>query len=247
MADNSASHETIIAEYGAPVRAILWDFDGTLGYRDGMWVGCLVEVLDEHEPGHGWGAADFRPSLRDGFPWHAPDVPHLELATPDAWWAPIETLLAAAYAQVGYDEERARALAALARTRYADPAHSWRLYEDALPTLGWLRDDGWRHVVLSNHVPELEDIIDGLGLGELIHAVVNSARTGYEKPHPEAFAAGRVAAGDPAELWMVGDNPVADVAGAEAAGIQAVLVRGSEGVGLAEAAKRISRSAATGR
>ena len=32
---------------------VLWDFDGTLAYRDGMWRGCLVEALAEVAPGHG--------------------------------------------------------------------------------------------------------------------------------------------------------------------------------------------------
>jgi putative hydrolase of the HAD superfamily len=96
-------------------------------------------------------------------------------------------------------------------------------------------------VILSNHVPELEGIVEALGLSNVIDAVVNSARTGYEKPHPEAYAAGRAAAGDPDELWMVGDNHVADVAGAEAAGIRAILVRG-DGTTLEQAAEQISRS-----
>lgn len=224
------------------MRTILWDFDGTLGYRDGMWSGCLVEVLDEQEPGHAWCVDDFRPSLRDGFPWHAPDVPHPELATPDAWWGPVESILAAAYGNVGYDEERSCALAAFARARYVDPTHGWRLFDDTLPLLSRLREEGWRHVILSNHVPELDGIVEALGLGDLIDAIVNSARTGYEKPHPEAYAAARAAAGDPDELWMVGDNPVADVAGAEAAGIRAILVRADGGTTLAGAAEQISRS-----
>lgn len=57
---------------------------------------------------------------------------------------------------------------------------------------------------------------------------MNSAKTGYEKPHSEAFVLARRIAGDPATIWMVGDNPRADVAGAEAAGIPAILVRRDE-------------------
>jgi len=229
------------------VGAILWDFDGTLARRDGMWAGCLVEVLDEQEPGHGLQREDFRPALRNGFPWHRPDVPHPELDTADAWWAPIEVLLANAYTGAGYDGERARALARLARARYPDPAHSWHLFDDTLPVLEELRAAGFRHVVLSNHVPELDALVAALGLGGLVDAVVNSALTGYEKPHPEAFAAGRRAAGNPDALWMVGDNPVADVEGAEAAGIPAILVRSAGGVSLADAAARISRNAPAAR
>jgi len=32
---------------------VLFDFDGTLAYRPGMWSGCLLDVLDELAPGHG--------------------------------------------------------------------------------------------------------------------------------------------------------------------------------------------------
>jgi hypothetical protein len=33
-------------------RFALWDFDGTLAWRPGMWSGCVTEVLDEIEVGH---------------------------------------------------------------------------------------------------------------------------------------------------------------------------------------------------
>jgi putative hydrolase of the HAD superfamily len=234
VTDDCASHAPIIAQYGWFVRAILWDFDGTLGCRDGMWTGCLLDALDDEHPGHGLGIEDLRAALTDGFPWHRPERAHPELSTPDAWWAPIEALFAKAYAPHGYGPE----LAKLARRRYT--TSGWRLYDDTLPTLRALRDDGYRHVILSNHVPELEQIVESLGLE--VDAIVNSAITGYEKPHPEAFAAGRRAAGDPDELWMVGDNPIADVQGAEAVGIPALLVRRDGAMTLAEAAAHISQN-----
>ena len=50
----------------------------------------------------------------------------------------------------------------------------------------------------------------------------------YEK-HLESWKKGEAhavqLAGNPEEVWMVGDNPVADVGGAEAVGIKAILVR----------------------
>lgn len=203
---------------------LLWDFDGTLAERPGMWGGCMLEVLDEHEPNHGIAPGCFRPFLREGFPWHTPNLAHPELCTTETWWERVEPLLARGYIGVGISEERAIALARLARERYVE-VQRWRLFHDAVPVLSHLREGGWRHVVLSNHVPELGAIITHLGLDGLIEATVNSAQTGYEKPHPEAFALARHAAGDPATIWMVGDNPTADVAGAEAAGIPAILVR----------------------
>jgi putative hydrolase of the HAD superfamily len=168
-------------------------------------------------------------------------VPHPELCDAEAWWAHVAPLLAGAYEGIGLPPERAGELAALARARYVDPAAGWRLFDDTLPALRLLRDRGWRHVVLSNHVPELGQLVDALGLGALVEEIVCSAATGYEKPHPEAFAVALRLRRNGNPVWMVGDNPDADVAGARAAGIPAVLVR-AEGVGLLEAAEVILSS-----
>jgi putative hydrolase of the HAD superfamily len=218
-------------------RALLWDFDGTLAYRDGMWSGCLVDVLDAHAPGHGLEREHFRGLLSDGFPWNRPEVAHPELADPDAWWTALEPVIGAALGSLGHDA----ALAVHVRERFVD-VRAWRLFDDTLETLGLLAAEGWRHVVLSNHVPELGDLIDALGLRPHLHAIVNSAETGFEKPHPQAFALARAAAGHPDVVWMIGDNPVADGEGAAAVGIEAILVRGETGRALADVPALVSRS-----
>jgi len=204
----------------------IWDFDGTLAQRRGEtgWSRLLAEVLDGAEPGHGHGAEAFREHLRRGFPWHTPDVPHPELCAPDAWWGSVRPLLARAYEAVGYPAARAEELAAAAQRLYVDPSVGWRLFDDVLPVLSRLREVGWTHAILSNHVPELRAIVTALGLDELVSTLVCSAETGYEKPHPRAFAA-LLDTVDAERLVMVGDNVVADVLGAEALGIPAVLVR----------------------
>ena len=74
-------------------------------------------------------------------------------------------------------------------------------------------------------MPELPEIVTGLGLGRYFNVIVNSAATGYEKPHPQAFRLALERAGWPTSAWMIGDNPVADVAGAVSAGLRAILVR----------------------
>jgi putative hydrolase of the HAD superfamily len=204
---------------------VLWDFDGTLAWREGMWGGCLVETLDEDEPGHGIALDDVRASLRDGFPWHAPHEPHLDLCEPEVWWRRVGALLVRAYENVGIESTRADELARRARARFVDASVGWAVFDDAVPALERLRANGWRHVVLSNHVPELPALVDALGLTRFFDAVLTSAATGYEKPHPEAYALALRAAGEAERVWMVGDNYDADVAGAEAAGIPAVLAR----------------------
>lgn len=58
---------------------LIWDFDGTLAYRQGGWSGALIDVLDRHEHGHSFSTDQVRPHLRQGFPWHDPEEPHPEL------------------------------------------------------------------------------------------------------------------------------------------------------------------------
>jgi putative hydrolase of the HAD superfamily len=221
----ATGEERASVQNAAPGRRVLfWDFDGTLATRPGMWRGCLSETLDEHQRGHGIDEDDLRPFLRDGFPWHRPEIAHPELCDPTAWWRRVNLLLASAYEGVGIPAARAAELARLARKRYLDIT-SWMLYDDVVPTLEQLRRAGWRHVILSNHVPELPELVAGLGLTPLVEHVLSSAATGYEKPNPLAFEIALTRCGNPSEVWMIGDNPVADVAGSEAVGIPGILVR----------------------
>jgi putative hydrolase of the HAD superfamily len=210
-------------------RVILWDFDGTLGYRGPGaertgFSKCLIEVLDEHQPGHGIDRRAFHPFLQTGFPWHEPDTTHAHLCEPDAWWDALNPVFAKALAEVGIEQRLATELAIGVRARFADLSQ-WCLYEDAAPVLQNLRGRGWRHVIVSNHIPELPAITSACGLDDLIEMVHTSAATGYEKPHPEMFNIALRAAGSPDTVWMVGDNTVADYEGAEKLGIDAILVR----------------------
>jgi putative hydrolase of the HAD superfamily len=113
------------------------------------------------------------------------------------------------------------------------------VFEDTRPALQATADAGWRNVILSNHVPELPELVRTLGLEDLVESVFTSAVIGYDKPHPEAFRHALRASGDPARCWMVGDNPVADVGGAEALGIPAVLIRTEGGAPDALAAAQL--------
>ena len=73
--------------------------------------------------------------------------------------------------------------------------------------------------------PELPELIDRLGLRDLITAVHCSARTGVEKPHPQAFETVFAQFPGARAGWMIGDSWRADVQGALAVGLRAILVR----------------------
>lgn len=98
-------------------------------------------------------------------------------------------------------------------------------YPDAAPALRELRARGLRLVVASNWDCSLPQVLEDAGLAELVHGVVASATVGADKPAAALFEAALTVAGcDAAEALHVGDSPANDVAGAERAGIRAVLL-----------------------
>ena len=202
---------------------LIWDFDGTLGYRPGLWTGVLVQVLERFAGIH-VDPEIVRPFMRRGFPWHTPDQPNPAGRAADVWWEGMRPVFEEAFIGCRVPPDQARDLSCKVRSLYTN-IEEWRLFDDTVEVLEELREKGWRHAILSNHVPELPSLIDGLGLGSLIDHIVNSADTGFEKPHRGAFQAVLNALGDVTEVWMIGDNMNADVLGAEALGIRAILVR----------------------
>jgi len=203
---------------------ILWDFDGTLAHRDGMWGGTLIEILETEEPGLSVTRDDLRPYLQSGFPWHTPDIPHPHIRDATAWWQILLPVFERAFAALGLNASRAAELAAQVPTRFCCP-EKWQLFDDTIPALTTLLEKGWSHAILSNHVPELPDIVNGLGVSDFFTDIHTSAAMGYEKPHEDAFRIALTAIPNPSHVWMVGDNPNADIRGAEQLGIPGVLVR----------------------
>jgi len=133
-------------------------------------------------------------------------------------------VFARALVHLGLDAGRAQELAPMVRSRYV-AGESWRLYDDALPTLQTLSGLGWSQAILSNHVPELPAIVEYLGLAPYLLRVMTSAQMGYEKPHPRIFELALEETGQADVLWMVGDSYCADVHGPEVLGLRAILVR----------------------
>jgi putative hydrolase of the HAD superfamily len=218
---------------------VIWDFDGTLAARPGLWSTCLLEVLDEHVPGHRASRDELRAALRDSFPWHRAEEPHLELCEADAWWAALDPVLRRAFGVAGVEAARHADLTRAFGTRFVDGSVGWEVFADTRPALKATAEAGWRNVILSNHVPELAALVYALGLSDLVEDVFSSALIGYDKPHPEAFRHALRACGEPARRWMVGDNPVADVRGAQTVGIPALLIRTEGGESDALAAARL--------
>ena len=202
---------------------LIWDFDGTLGYREGGWTGAMVEVLRRHAPECDATADHVRPHIQAGFPWHDPHQSS-SVRHADQWWNDLSPIFGRAFAAVGIEAAHAKYMAQEVRFAYTAPLH-WRSYDDTLPTLSQLSAAGWTHLLLSNHVPELPLLLRHLQVDRFFAQVFNSAETGYEKPHPQAYRAVLEAIGETNSVWMIGDSMIADIAGAAAAGMPGILVR----------------------
>ncbi len=219
-------------------RWVFWDFDGTLAARDRTWSGTLLAALAAVDPDHGLTVETLRPQLASRLPWHDAATPHPHLNDADDWWAAMRRLFLGAYLRAGVAEGPARRAAGGFRDHYLDPAH-WSVFPDSAAALDRLSAAGYQHMIVSNHVPELRQLVSALGLADHFDEVLTSASVGFEKPHPGIFRCALERAGSPWTAHMVGDNPTADVQGARAVGLPAILVRGPNGLGLADAATEI--------
>jgi putative hydrolase of the HAD superfamily len=101
----------------------------------------------------------------------------------------------------------------------------FRAYPEVPDVLARLRAGGARLAVVSNWDVSLHDVLERTGLRPLVDAVVISAELGVAKPDPAIFRAALDRLGAAADSAVhVGDSLEHDVAGARAAGLEAVLV-----------------------
>ncbi|MDX2031314.1 MAG: HAD-IA family hydrolase [Blastocatellia bacterium] len=102
---------------------------------------------------------------------------------------------------------------------------AWYVFDDVIPTLTSLRERGVRMAVISNFDSRLDDLLRAFGLDSYFDAVHLSTRLGAEKPDPAIFRAALRHHGiEPAQALHIGDRVEADIAGAEACGIRALLI-----------------------
>jgi putative hydrolase of the HAD superfamily len=101
----------------------------------------------------------------------------------------------------------------------------FRPYPEVPDVLARLREGGARLAVVSNWDVSLHDVLERTALRPLVDAVAISAELGVAKPDPAIFRAALERLGAPADGALhVGDSLEHDIAGARAAGIDAVLV-----------------------
>jgi putative hydrolase of the HAD superfamily len=125
---------------------------------------------------------------------------------------------------------RGPAVVAVAQRIYEQWAgnHHFEMYDDVEPVLRALAKRGFTLGVISNSHRSLEAFKAHFKLDTLLSIGISSAEHGFMKPHPRIFeTALREAQVRAADAVMVGDSLKADIEGALAAGMRAVLIRRS--------------------
>ena len=103
-------------------------------------------------------------------------------------------------------------------------ARRWRVSEGAEEALRKLKARGLRLAILTNSDKRFGRVLEEIGLAGLFDAIVYSSVCGFEKPHPQAFAAVFEALGAaPEQVLHIGDSATQDADGALLAGAQALL------------------------
>lgn len=107
---------------------------------------------------------------------------------------------------------------------------AWTVYDDVLPTLTQLQHQGVRLGIVSNWDSRLPQVLRLLDLDHHFETITYSHAEGIEKPNPELFhrALTRLNA-TPDQTLHVGDTEELDIEGANAAGIEALLLQRKPG------------------
>jgi len=206
-----------------PLGAVTFDAAGTL-FEVAEPVGATyARVAAAH--GIRLAAAEverrFRAALAAAPPLAFPGASPVRLGDHErAWWyAVVRRAYGASATSPHFDACFAELFDVYAR------AAAWRVFPDVPGSLHALRARGLRVGVVSNFDSRLVGLLEQLGLAPLVDRTVHSTRLGVAKPDPAIFHLALEALGvSAAEALHAGDEVVADVEGARAAGLRAVLV-----------------------
>lgn len=208
-----------------PLRAILFDLDGTLRHSVPNGFETFIEILTDL--GYPLDAEQRRVGERwTHFYWSiAPemvqDLEELGADTP-AFWARYARRQIEALGHGERAEHLADEVNRLMGERYK-PIDV--IPEDVRPTLIGLRARGLRLGLVSNRGEPLAPVAEALGLADLFDLALSAGETGLWKPEPEIFLTALARIGvAPEEAAYVGDNFHADVEGARNAGLTPVLI-----------------------
>ncbi len=232
------------------IRALIFDLDDTLLVQDARDDEVILAVGEQAAARHGIDPAALPRAVRQQARqiWYdAPTGPYCQAigigSVEGLWarfhgqgddadphlaslrrWAPVyrRVMWSRALADCGVDD--APLAEALAEGFMRERRLRHVVFPEVEAVLQDLRRQGYLLAILTNGAPDLQrEKVQGLGLSSLFDAIVVSGEVGIGKPDPRIFAHVLEALDvTPAQAAMIGDNPLRDIVGAQAAGIYAV-------------------------
>ncbi len=205
-------------------KAVFWDFDGTLAYSKSLWSGAMMEAVAEFDAKTTITLHDIRALTHKMYPWENAEQDNT-IHVKEAFWPYMEKAFCKRFVALGMGEEDGMAISKSIRNKILD-VKRYTLYDDALEALIRLKEEGIPQYILSNNYPELEEILEQLGILYYFDGCVISAVIGYDKPRGEFYDyAVSLTEGIPRHnIYHIGDNQVADYNGAKEAGLHPFLV-----------------------
>ena len=199
------------------VRAICFDLDNTLWEIEPVLARAERILADWLERRYPQIPAAFSPAdvqrVREALVAERPDQAH------DFTFLRRETLARVA-AAAGYNRDSAAGIAHEAFTLWHAARNQLTPYAEVVPALGRLRGR-YRLATLSNGNADLHRI----GIAHHFEVMLHAAALGCAKPDARSYESlAKALTLQPAEILFVGDEPLADVVGPRAVGMQTVWV-----------------------
>lgn len=206
------------------IRAILFDFGGTLMYGLRDWTPVISkadDALTEHLIAQGFDihpntfAVEFRRNLDAYFKQREKDL--LETT----YTFVLRNLLKSK----GYEDVESETLRNALNVLFSVTQPNWRLDDDAVETLEKLRTKGYNLGIVSNagDDADVQQLAQNFNITGYFDFILTSAACSYRKPSERIY---EIALSNwyclPSEAAMVGDNLIADVQGAQKAGLYGI-------------------------
>jgi putative hydrolase of the HAD superfamily len=141
------------------------------------------------------------------------------------WWEYYEEHFKNIFVDLDVEKEVARELSKQIKGEYMDKA-KWHIYDDVVKMLEKTTERGNRNIIISNHIPELDGIVNNLGISQYFTKIHSSGNIGYEKPNKIFYEyiinEQKI---NKEDSVIIGDSYECDIKGGEGVGIRSILVR----------------------
>lgn len=199
--------------------AIFWDFDGTLVYSNESFLCSLNDALVRYS--YIIEKSELKSFLISVCSWYAPQRDYVNLIKED-WWNQLLDNVRMFCNKNGIRDKDITLICKAFKENVIN--YEYKLYSDAEDILSYCKLKGYENYLLTNNFPEIVKVVKDFGLDKYFCDYFVSANIGYEKPRMEIFEHAVREANSPTECYMIGDNPVADIKGAQNVGIKTILV-----------------------